>query len=73
MSKLDDVADYCEEKLGQIERCFKPGKKITLLVRSPENDNADFLLTTDDLAEVLKAVQRRKDADAATVKEKSNG
>lgn len=51
------VSHYME----RIQRLFKAGSKITVLVRNPSvQGDADFLLTDDDLTEVLKAVERRK-------------
>lgn len=57
------VEDRVSTHMDEITRNFKPGAKITVLVRTPGNDEADFCMTDDDLAEVAKMVQRRADAD----------
>lgn len=46
--------------LEEVALCFKPGVKLTLLVRTPGNDAADFAMTNDDHAEIVKAVERMK-------------
>lgn len=58
-TRLHDVQTFAAEKLNEIAVCFKPGAKLTLLVRTPGNDNADFCLSNDDLAEAIKALHRR--------------
>jgi hypothetical protein len=49
-----------EPHLIKIERLFKPGIKLTLIARMPGNDEADVLLTIDDLSEAAKVIERRK-------------
>lgn len=39
---------------------FKPGAKITVIVRRPGKPEADFLMTSDDLPEVAELIDRRK-------------
>lgn len=43
---------------------FKEGSKITVVVRQPDNDEADFMMTSDNLADVIKTIERRMKADA---------
>ncbi|MBO3760391.1 hypothetical protein [Ciceribacter sp. L1K22] len=50
---MDDIAAY-----------FKSGAKITVLVRTPDNPEADFCMTSDDLTEVVAMVERRRSAGA---------
>ncbi len=52
--------------MDQMLTNFKPGAKITVLIRVPGKDEADFLMTSDDLDDVIDAVQRRKAAAGAT-------
>ncbi len=61
MSRLDEVATTIESHLHAIEELWKPGVKLTLLVRNPQyqNGGADVLFTTDDLPHVLFAIARR--------------
>lgn len=40
---------------------FVPEVRLTLIARLPGNDDADVVVTADDTAEVLKAIQRRGD------------
>lgn len=58
MSDLDIAAREAGHHLEQIQNLFKRAK-VTLLCRTPENDEADFMLTDDDPAEAIKAIQRR--------------
>lgn len=49
------VADHMDAILGM----FKPGCKITVLVRTPDHPDRDFLMTSDAGSEIIAAVQRR--------------
>lgn len=63
MSRLDEVQTIIEGHLSQIAELWKPGIHLTLLVRNPQHPNgsADALFTTDELPDVLQAIQRRMD------------
>jgi len=61
-TKLENVQEMVSECMDQIVANFKAGAKITVLIRVPGNDEADFLMTSDDLDNVIDAVQRRKAA-----------
>ena len=56
---LQDVAESVQWHMNEMLKLFKPGRKITVLVRSPEQPTADFCMTNDDLVEVATMVQRR--------------
>jgi len=43
-----------------VERIFKPGTKLTIIARTPGNDEADVLVTSDSLNELAKLVERSK-------------
>lgn len=53
-----------EHHLNQIAAFFKPGAKLTLLVRHPgiEGD-ADALFTNDTFPEIVAAIERRRAQD----------
>lgn len=55
-----DVARHMDEILTH----FKPGAKITLIVRTPGNDRADFCMTDDAIDDVVALLARRKEAAA---------
>ena len=58
---LPDLHFALETHLQRIERFFKPGAKLTLVVRNPSvPGDAGALLTDDDLDEVIAEIQRRK-------------
>lgn len=50
--------------MEKIVACFKPGVKITVLVRTPAfpGGERDFLMTDDDLGEAIKAIEIRLSA-----------
>ena len=52
----------CERHLNEMARNFKPGAKLTFIARTPGNDEADFMLTIDDIDEVINLLERRKAA-----------
>jgi hypothetical protein len=51
-----EICSYMDEILS----LFIPGNKITVLVRTPGNDNADMLLTNDDIEQIAAMVERAK-------------
>lgn len=51
--------------LGNLEKCFVKPVKLTVIVRSPGFPEQDFLVSDDDMAEIIKLVERRRDADEA--------
>lgn len=54
------AAINCEQHLNRIAKNFKPGVKLTLIARTPGNDEADFVLSIDDIDEAIKVLERRK-------------
>ena len=54
--QLQRTAETASYHLDEIKSLFKPGVKLTLLVRTPEHPDRDFLLSDDDLSEVSAAV-----------------
>ena len=57
---LQEVTYEVGFHLDKILKCFKPGAKITVIVRRPDNDEADFILSDDDISEAINALERRK-------------
>jgi hypothetical protein len=62
VSKIDGWLTY---KLGSIlanhvEPIFKRGTQFTLIARTPGDPDADVLVTSDDLEEVLALLERSK-------------
>lgn len=49
------VAGHMEDIVG----CFKPGVKITVLVRVPDHPTRDFMMTDDTTDEIIAMVKRR--------------
>lgn len=48
------------DHLEKMENMFRPGVKVTFLARTPGNDEADFVMTNDDLSDAINALERRK-------------
>jgi hypothetical protein len=61
MTPLEQVTELAADCMDKIKERFKPGAKITLLVRTPGMPLRDFCLTDDDLDEVFAAIVRRKE------------
>ena len=57
---LAEVAAEAGYHLEQIACCFK-NPKVTLLVRSPDLADGDFILTDDELEAAVAAIQRLAD------------
>jgi len=51
----EQVSDY----MDQIVACFKPGVKITVMVRTPDFPGRDFMLTDDEFPEISAMLARR--------------
>ena len=50
--------------LTEASLCFKPGAKLTLLVRNPTvPGDADFVMTSDTLPDAIAALQLRLEKD----------
>ncbi len=49
--------------MDEIKRLFKPGAKITVMVRFPGFPTRDFMMT-DDVSDELRAMIERREADA---------
>lgn len=64
MTRLEEIQNTVAGHMDDIKSMFKAEAKITVLVRLPENPEADFLMTDDDLGEAVAALQRRQAAGA---------
>jgi len=55
--------EYISPRLDQIGAVFlDPDTKVTLIVRTPSAPNGELVVTSDDLAEVRKVIDRREAA-----------
>lgn len=60
MRALEDVSIEVSGHMDSILECFKPGAKITVLVRQPGFPDQDFMLTSDSPDEAIALIERRK-------------
>lgn len=63
--QLSRVTDFVAETMDSIAGRFKPGAKVTVIVRLPGNDEADFMLTNDTPEEIGRLIARRAAAASA--------
>lgn len=65
-TRIIQVGDELSLMLADAACLFKPGAKLTLIVRNPAAEaagkDADFVMTDDSLDEAIAVLQRRKDA-----------
>jgi hypothetical protein len=54
-----EVANHC----GDIAELFKPGAKVSVLIRNPRLNDGDMIVTDDDMDLVIAAVQRLKEKE----------
>lgn len=59
------VNERLTQQLGNVlqrhvEPIFKPGVKLTIIARTPGNEEADVLVTSDDLEAVAALVDRSR-------------
>lgn len=59
MSQLAETSQSIAALMDEILSHFKPDTKITVLIRTPGNPNADFCLTNDDLSAIPDMIERR--------------
>jgi hypothetical protein len=59
LTPLEEVQQYTAKKMRKIKSRFKNGAKITVIVRMPGNDDADFVMTDDTLRDAIKVLQRQ--------------
>lgn len=61
-----EIAGHC----GEIAALFKPGARVTVVVRNPneESKDADAIFTDDDLDLVIASIERLKKKDAKILK-----
>lgn len=58
-ARLDLVRNDVAGAMNAILRNFREGAKITVTVRLPDKPTQDFMMTSDDPAEVIKLIERR--------------
>jgi hypothetical protein len=58
--KVREVSAECMRHLDEMADLFKPRCKLTFLMRDPDNQEAEMLLTTDGIDELIKALERAK-------------
>lgn len=61
---VEHVGHEIADRLADIEGYFKPGVKLTLLVRRPGLPEQDVCVTNDNFDDMLAMIQRRKDAES---------
>lgn len=66
--RVQDASEIVAEHMDAILRLFKPGAKITVLVRHPgkRDGSGDFVLTNDELPDAITALQLRLTAPTVT-------
>lgn len=59
MSDLQALQEYVADCMDRILSVFKEGVLITVIIRTPNEPTRDFLMTSDDPAEVINLIERR--------------
>ena len=62
MTNLEAVQQRVADRMDEIHDYFKPGVKVTVIVRTPDFPDRDFLMTADDIPELVALLQRREQA-----------
>lgn len=66
MSRIEEVGYLIADHMDEILALFKPGAKITVLVRAPGYPERDLCMTSDELPEVAAMIERRRAAATPT-------
>lgn len=63
--KVQSVAEQIGDHMDEILSLFKPGHKITVLVRSPQqpDHSGDLMMTNDTIENAIEALRRRLNPD----------
>lgn len=59
---VDDVREEVAGHMIRIVSYFKPGVKITVLVRVPDFPDRDFMMTDDEIPALREMLDRREKA-----------
>jgi pyoverdine/dityrosine biosynthesis protein Dit1 len=62
MTPLQNAQETCADYMERIVKLFKPGAKITVIVRTPYHPDRDFVMTDDNITDAIDALTRRKAA-----------
>jgi hypothetical protein len=59
---LRDVQELVADHMDAISSYFKPGVKVTVIVRVPGYPDRDFMMTADEAPEIKALIERRSAA-----------
>lgn len=59
MTKLQNAREEVSIHMNRILQCFKPGAKITVLVRNQTHEQ-DFMMSNDTIDEAIALLERSK-------------
>lgn len=54
-----EVADHC----GEVAKLFKPGAKVTILIRNPHIEDGDMVVSDDSMDLAISALARLKEKE----------
>lgn len=60
---LRQVHAEVAEHAGQVADLFKPGARVTILIRNPQLEDGDIVVSDDSMESVIAAVQRLKEKE----------
>ena len=60
---LQETVEEASFHLDAVRDLFKPGVKVSLMVRVPEYPDRDFMLTDDTLTDLRAMIDRREAAE----------
>lgn len=65
MNKKREIAEAAAERMGEIAQMINPSMRLTLLARNPDlpDGSQDFVITADNLPDVMTALKIRHDAE----------
>jgi hypothetical protein len=61
-----EVADHCAE----VAKLFKPGARVTILIRNPHLDDGDMVVSDDALDSAIRALERLKTKEEHSLADK---
>ena len=61
---INRVREEVDRHLDALESWFLPECKLTFIMRKPGNDDADLVITVDDIDELIAVLERTKTREA---------
>ncbi len=60
LSPLQQAHLACCDALDGLKKMFKPGVQLSIIMRTPGDTEAEFVVSNDDMQELIEVLERSK-------------